>query len=513
MTPESMYRLIDPFRTAIARLVDGLADPARRERAIAWLLLAYGVAWFVYGAIAKSSQDIHADTAEMIVWMGEPALGFPKHPPFPAWLLWLWFQVFPLQDWAFYLFAALNMSAGIYFAWRLAGEWLGGEKLAAVPFLLAAIPFYNFLAFKYDANAALIPLWPLAMWAMMRTIATRHAGWAALAGLAAAAAVLTKYWSVFLLAALALAALVDRRRADYLRSNAPFVTAGVFTAAVAPHAIWLVWEDFPPLTWVGTRRLANSVSDLLLSFGGFIAGTVGYASVALLLVLVFTRPSRAAIADSWFPRDDRRGATIMFWTPFVLPFIPAAARGISLLALWSMPALALLPVMTLGSPLVTVTREAVTRLAMVMCAITVLVAAISPIVAFAILRTGVENEAVYARLAMQAAEREWRQVTDKPLKLVAGPFVLIATAAIYGTDRPSAFSDFSRYLSPGVDDARIAREGLAIMSAIDSPYYPMTERYLASAAVARRAEVTLTRSWLGFQSAPRRFVIAIVPPK
>jgi len=115
--------------------------------------------------------------------------------------------------------------------------------------------------------------------------------------------------------------------------------------------------------------------------------------------------------------------------------------------------------------------------------------------------------------AMQAAEREWRGETDKPLKMVAGPFVLVATAALYGTDRPSAFLDFSRYLSPWVDDARIAREGLAIMSAVDSPYYPMTARYLASVPVTRRTEVTLMRSWLGFHGSPRKFVIAIVPPR
>ena len=33
------------------------------------------------------------------------------------------------------------------------------------------------------------------------------------------------------------------------------------------------------------------------------------------------------------------------------------------------------------------------------------------------------------------------------------------------------------------------------------------------APAARRAEVTLTRRWLGFESAPKRFVIATVPPR
>ena len=62
-------------------------------------------------------------------------------------------------------------------------------------------------------------------------------------------------------------------------------------------------------------------------------------------------------------------------------------------------------------------------------------------------------------------------MTDKPLKLIAGPFVLVSTAAFYGTDQPSTFADFSSYLSPWADDARIAREGMAVMVATDSPWF------------------------------------------
>jgi hypothetical protein len=43
--------------------------------------------------------------------------------------------------------------------------------------------------------------------------------------------------------------------------------------------------------------------------------------------VIFIRPSRAAITDSWFPRDDRRGAAILFWTPLLLPFVPGADQG------------------------------------------------------------------------------------------------------------------------------------------------------------------------------------------
>ena len=71
-------------RRALVRLVDGLADPARRRRAALVFCMAYATLWFVYAVIAKSAQDLNADMAEMVVWTRELALGYPKHPPLLA---------------------------------------------------------------------------------------------------------------------------------------------------------------------------------------------------------------------------------------------------------------------------------------------------------------------------------------------------------------------------------------------------------------------------------------------
>jgi len=500
---------------APAWLVDALADPARRRRGTLVFVAGYGTLWFIYGLIAKSSQDLNADMAEMVVWTREPALGYPKHPPFLAWLLWAWFKLFPLSDWSYILLAVITLAGGIYLAVELAAEFVSGEKLAAVPFLLAAIPFYNFLGLKFDQNSALIPLWALAMWAMLRALDTRHPGWAALVGLAAAAAMLTKYWSVFLIAALSLAALVHPRRRAYFRSAAPWITAGLFSVALAPHVAWLIRENFPPLTWVATRRISAGFADTLRSLAEYLAGTVGYAAVALVLVLVLVRPTLAAIRDSWFPRDERRTAAALFWTPLLLPVVPALIKNISLLSLWSTPALNLMPVMMLASPKVIVRRVAVLRMASVMTAITLLIVLISPVIAFVILRTGVENNAAYARLMMRAAEREWHDATDKPLTMIAGPFVLVSSAAFYGTDRPSTFANFSIYLSPWADSERVARGGMAIMCEAESDDPSCLQelaRYAAQRPDMRRTEVALARHWLWFANAPKRFVIAILPP-
>ena len=132
-----------------------------------------------------------------------------------------------------------------------------------------------------------------------------------------------------------------------------------------------------------------------------------------------------------------------------------------------------------------------------------------------ILKQGVENNAAYARLVMQAAEREWRDGdAASRSSMIAGPFVLVSSASFYGADKPSTLAEYSRYLSPWADDARIAREGMAIMcEAVDPNCLKAVEIFSVISPGGRRAEVALTRRWLGFESAPKRFMIATIPPR
>jgi hypothetical protein len=514
--------MLDRLSLAFGSLIDGLCDPRRRRCVALALICAYAVAWTLYGVISRSSQDINADMAEQVIWARNLALGYPKHPPFLTYVVKLWFLFFPLTDWAFTLLAAVTVSAGIYLAFELCGIWLDDEKRAATPFLLAVIPFYNFLGLKFDHNSALIPLWALTMLAFMRSLETRGIGWAVTTGLAASAAILTKYWSGFLLAALAITALLDRRRNDYLRSDAPWLTAFILLLSLQPHLAWLVHEGFPPLTYVTRERMANSVADFTNSLFEFVAGTIGYASVALALVIVLIRPSMKAVRDSWFTSEPtRRPATLLFWTPLLLPLIVAFVLQVNLISIWNSPSLSLLPVMMLASPLVVVSRTTLVRLAAIVTAITLIAVVISPLVAMTVLKTGVENDAAYTRLAAAAIEREWRQTTDSPLRLVAGPFALADSAAFYITDKPSTFADFgsikyssfSRNLSPWINRTRIVREGIAIIcEAADDLCLKEMDQLTAAGPSGRRSELTLTRHWLGLEGSARRFVIATVPP-
>ena len=190
-------------------------------------LVAYALLWAVYGTIAKSSQGLHFDMVEVIAWSRDLSWGYLKHPPLAAALVWAWFAVFPVSEFSYYLLAMLMPALALWFAWRLSADYLDIEKRIAGLALLMLVPFFNFHALKFNVNTVLMPVWAMTTLWFLRSYRTRSASYAALAGFGAALCMMGKYWSVFLLAGLIVAALIDKRRAGYFKSPAPWITVAV----------------------------------------------------------------------------------------------------------------------------------------------------------------------------------------------------------------------------------------------------------------------------------------------
>src|SRR4051794_39737357 len=238
-----------PATRLVERLLDALNDPARRECNAAVVLIAYVALWTLYAAIAKGGQDIHADMSEQFVLAHELAFGYPKHPPLTMLVVCAWFTVFPAADWAYYLLAIANAALALWIAWRLSARFLTGDRRVLGLALLTLVPFFNFHALKFNSNTVLMPLWAGTTLLFLRSFETHRALDAALAGLCAAAAMYGKYWSAVLLLGLVIAALAHPRRASYFRSPAPWITVLAGGAAIAPHAHWLMANDFLPFSY------------------------------------------------------------------------------------------------------------------------------------------------------------------------------------------------------------------------------------------------------------------------
>ena len=506
---ETTRRSRNPFE----RLFAALVDPARSERTMLWLLAGYVVAWSAYGAIAKSSQDLHFDIGEMFAWSHQIGLSAPTHPPLGAWLVRLWFSLMPAQDWAFYLLAILVTTVALWIAWRIAGRYLPPEKRVLGLALLSLLPFYNFHALKYNASSVLTPFWAATAWWFLLSFETRRASFAALAGFAAGAAMLGKYWSIFLLAGLGLAALTDPRRGAYFRSPAPWVTIAAGAAVLAPHVFWIATHGFTTVDFAFTSH-ATSLPRAAAGSLYFLLSVLGYIAAPIVLGALATLPSVAAIKDTLAPdAPERRMLLVALAAPLLLAALVAVAARADLDPLWSMSAMTLLPVVLLSSPLLKVNRTAAVNILALAIVLPLLMVAASPVIALVIHRQGVPNYASHYRLIAQAVEQAWRAQSDKPLRIVGGNRPVVDGSNFYFAARPATFVVTEPPRTPWVDPARIEREGIAIVCPRVEPGCVKELNGYAARYAGKVEDVTLARKFFGTSDAPVDYRIAIIPPR
>lgn len=511
MTAAEFTRLT---RSSCERLFDALVDPARCERTMALLLAGYAVTWTAYGVIAKGTQGLNVDMGEIVSWSREVGLGTPKHPPLAAWLVRAWFDVIPAATWTYYLFAIVLATVAFWIAWRVAARYLSAEKRVVGIALLTLVPFYNFHALKFNANTVLIPFWAATTWWFLRSLETRRAGWAVLTGIGAAAAMLGKYWSIFLLAGLGVSALSDSRRGAYFHSPAPWLTIVVAGALIAPHVGWVVTHGFEPIRYAFGAHPATHATAAL-SIIGFIAGILGYIAAPIVLGFIATRPSMAAIGDTLWPSDPgRRTALVAFAAPIILAALGAVLLGVRVSSIWMMSGMTLLPIVLLSSPLVAIPRDAAIRLLALAIIYPMIMVAASPGIAVVIHRMGVEAYASHYQLIARAVERAWRERTSEPLRIVGSYSNIVYGVVFYFEGQPSALDILSPALTPWVDQDRIKREGVAIvcpapeMQCVDAMNV-YAERY----PDAEVDNVTLARRYFGALDTPVDYRILIVPPQ
>lgn len=511
MTSAEFVRLA---RNWFERVFDALVDGARCERTMVLLLAGYAALWTFYASIAKSGEDIHPDMGEMVAWSREVGLGTPKHPPLAAWLVGAWFRVFPREDWAFYLFAMILPTVALWAAWRISARYLPPDKRVVGLALLTFVPFYNFLALKFNANTVLIPLWALTTWWFLRSFETRRVAWAVLAGIGGAAAMLGKYWSIILLAGLGLAALTDSRRDSYFSSPAPYLTLAVATILLTPHVDWMIANHFMTFTYATEAHPATSLTAAR-SVLDFIGGSLLYVAVPIVFSLFAAQPSAETISDTLWPvAPDRRMLVVAFAAPFMFAVLIAVPLQVEIVPLWAISAMTLLPVVLLSSPLVTISRATTVRLLALAIVFPLVMVAISPAIAIVIHRKVAPNYGNDYRLVAQAVESAWYRHTDKPVQIVASIGDLVNGIAFYFVDQPSTLDILNPTQTPWIDGDRIRREGIAIVCPEAEPYcMRVISYYLAYYRPNEAEDVVIAPRFFGSYDTAVRYKIVIIPPQ
>jgi dolichyl-phosphate-mannose-protein mannosyltransferase len=503
-------RLRDAVVGVSRRLRDALADPARANRTLLLTLALYVLLWTIYGTIAKGTQGFHFDMVEVIAWSRDLSHGYLKHPPLAAAVAWAWFSVFPVAEWSYYLLAMLMPALALWIIWHMSADYLDADKRIAGLALLMLVPFFNFHALKFNVNTVLIPLWAATTFWFLRSIGTRSLIYAALAGVAAAGSMLGKYWSVFLLAGLIAAALIDRRRMAYFKSAAPWITVIFGLIVMLPHLSWLNDNAFAPFTYAMTIHGDKPFSNTLIAALGYIAGSIGYVALPVILVFAAARPNLKTLADMMWPAEtERRLAAAAFWGPFLMPAAGALVSGTEITSLWSMSAWTLLPVLLLSSPQVTWRPVDTGRVLVLAALLPLVMLVISPGIAIMNRREGPPAAAVQSHLLAVEVEKIWREATPLPLRFVGGDGDIALGVVAYAKDKPRA-------LLAGLPDpsaAYLEGSGMVLLCFTGDAACLNEIKVRAGAALNSITHTSIFQKSWGTVLPSRSYTIVIVPPR
>jgi 4-amino-4-deoxy-L-arabinose transferase-like glycosyltransferase len=483
--------------------------------AIPLLLVGFVAVWMIFLTIAYLSGDLHPDILETWTLGRSFAWGNPKHPPLMGWVAGAWTFAFPLTDWSFQLLAMINSAIALWSVDLISRRFVQGDKRVVVLLLLMLLPTYQFHAQRFNANAILLAVWPLATYCFLRSFETRHVGWAAAAGATAAIAMLGKYYSIFLIGSFAFAAIVHPQRRAYFASLAPWVSAAVGLAALGPHLYWLATTGAEPFEYAlkihGGVALGPSLVEALFFLLG-LAAAMAIPAVAWVMI--------AGYRLQRFPADFRAmnsGLLLLCLIgvgTIVFPVITAVALGTDLPSLWALQGLFLFGVLIVCGASYPIERFYSVNLAVLVIGIA-LVAAVVAAPIHAIYRNShpyQEGRNFYRSAALELTRR-WHEISDEPMPAVSREDSLAFATEFYSPDHPHYARPLVYQHTRESPRKTTVEKGLAAMCFVEQDdCIGWMERTSATASRFVRSEFVVQSTLLGSLGATRRVAALIVPP-
>jgi hypothetical protein len=480
-----------------------------------WLFIATHITvWTLCPIIAESSVTIHHDMTEAWSWGKEFQLGYYKHPPFYAWIVGLWFHIFPREDWYFNLLSSLNIAIGLIGVWFVAGRFLSGWTRLGGVLLLTLTPFYNLMAFNYNANSILLSAWPWTVYFFVRSLETSRARDGALFGAMAAVSLLCKYFSALLIVACFSASILHPNARRYYKTSAPYVAITIFFLLMAPHVWWGITNEWPTVHYA-LKYLPNPYGMLLLTVMITTLSTIGLHTIALIAVFACFRSGTLELLKQAVINLSRREniwLALLAFGPFVLTLLSGLAGIAKISTRFMIPVFFMVPIVLLKASCVELVFEQIYKITRIWKMLAITALALSPFVAIATFAYEPDAAKEPRRELAVEVTRMWREKLGLPLRIAAGSQAYGHGIAFYSPDGPSEFIDLRLDFSPWISASRISREGL-LVACLVSDHVCLESALRFATLETCRFKLTMTRTFLGRHASPAAFEIFMIPPR
>jgi 4-amino-4-deoxy-L-arabinose transferase-like glycosyltransferase len=508
----SSARWRKPFETFLDGVEAGWAIPL--------LLIGFVAVWLAFLCIAYAGGDLHQDVLETWSLGRSIEWGYSKHPPLMGWAARAWMTFFPLTNWSFELMAMVNSAIALWMVDLITRRFATGDKRALVLLLLMLLPIYQFHAQRFNANAVLLPTWPLAAYCFLRSFETRATGWAVAAGATAALAMLGKYYSVFLVGSFAVAAICHPQRRAYFGSFVPWISAVTGFAALVPHMYWLATTGAKPFAYAVDRHAGKALVPSLWEAVLFVSGIVLVLAVPAAICAAIAGDRLKTLRWNVGAINLRRfdpGLLLLLYISLgtvVFPAVTAVLFGTDMPLLWALQGLFLFVIVIVCSmnfPIPRFHSVNVAAAAFVMALLAVFLAA----PAHALYRNyhPLHEGRNFYQLAATELTRQWHVQSDEALPAAGGDEGLAFALAFYSTDHP-VFDE--RLVHPHTlelpAEVTFERGWAALCYVEDSDCVSSTENVAARSSKFVRSEFVVQATLLGQPGATQRFAAFIVPP-
>ena len=454
---------------AAATVAPALPHSYDARLGLCWLLAGQLLLLILFPLLGHHSPPL--DAIEMHTWAAAPQLDYYKHPPLPAWGVFLSEALFGRTGFALFLPAALSVALATIVTWPLARRIVGPRRALAALFIQSTVAYYTLYAPDYNHNVAQMPFWAMTIAAFYVALTGGSRRWWCGFGAALGMSALAKYSAAVLpLACLALLLWEPQARRHATPLNLLYA-AGGFVLVFGPHFGALAAHDFAPIHYLqqrGGNLSANaSWSERFLSYavGQLVANLIPLALLIGLRLVPRRVPAPVTAAAEPAARFNRRFLVALGLGPFAVTLVIGLA-GVYLHPMWAsamFPLTGLLVVQCLGA------RADLLRGRRWFAAWALLMGVFG--VVYAAKNTAAWSGATkkFARAAYPGPElarlldQRWReQVPDRPLRTIAGTKWEAGVASFFSSYRTRVLIDADFAISPWIAPGEVARCGAIV---------------------------------------------------
>ncbi|MCJ8148134.1 glycosyltransferase family 39 protein [Shinella sedimenti] len=297
--------------------------------------------WWIMILIAKPNLDRYGDMVEVYAWSQHWLAGSSKHPQFLPWMAKIWFLVAPQTVASFYLLSAANLAVAMLGILALGRALRLGDLQVLVALALGALAFpYVTLSDKLNMNAICLSIWPWTAWAFVK--ATSEQGGkrivhAALFGVLAGLAMLSKYYSIVLILPLFAFTFLSNQRWLW-RTATPWIAIAVYLAVTTPHILWLMAHQ-DALAYAREQAGDDPIGARIYYIAKFIAAPLFYWPIPFILAGLFLVKGSFLSRCAQLARLPRDNALlgVLALGPWLLTLFFAVVGLVELSTPWAIP--------------------------------------------------------------------------------------------------------------------------------------------------------------------------------